>query len=152
MLTYFYKIVSKDPNIKDCYVGRTTNFKKRKAVHKSRSNTNTPLYKFISENGGWDCFELLVFDVSGCDSVSKLQRLEKQYIEDYKANLNIHVPGRTTKQYYLDHHDKRKQQMRQYYNTNTEKCKELMKRNYDKKRKVKATPPELAETVPFKAQ
>ena len=38
-----------------------------------------------------------------------------------------------------------------YYNNNREKCKELMKRNYEKKRKTEhiEVPPELAETVHF---
>ena len=31
--THFYKIVCKDLNIKDCYVGHTTNFKNKKYEH-----------------------------------------------------------------------------------------------------------------------
>jgi hypothetical protein len=148
MITYFYKIVCKDPSIKDCYVGRTSNFKKRKAVHKNNvcKGKGTPLYKCIFSNGGWDNFEMLVFDVSSSDSASKLQKLEKQYIENYGCNLNIHVPGRTIKQYYEDNHDKRKHEMKQYYYNNREKCRDLMKQNYLKRKSERM---ELAETVPF---
>jgi len=33
-----YKIVCKDVNIKDCYVGSTTNFNRRKQEHKYNCN------------------------------------------------------------------------------------------------------------------
>ena len=36
--THFYKIVCKDLNIKDCYVGHTTDFTKRKYQHKTACN------------------------------------------------------------------------------------------------------------------
>ena len=58
--TLFYKIVCNDLNIKECYVGHTTSFRKRKTVHKNTCNNpnvechNMPLYKFIRANGGWD--------------------------------------------------------------------------------------------------
>ena len=32
--THFYKIVCKDVSIKECYVGHTTDFTKRKSQHK----------------------------------------------------------------------------------------------------------------------
>jgi hypothetical protein len=70
---------------------------------------STFIYQRIINGGNYDnstnftstALDTVVFDVSGSDSVSKLQKLEKQYREDYKANLNIHVHGRTVKQYYL---------------------------------------------------
>ncbi len=51
--TIIYKIVCNDINIKDTYVGHTTNFVQRKYAHKqgvnnSKSyNYNSKLYKFI---------------------------------------------------------------------------------------------------------
>ena len=57
--TIIYKIVCNDLNIKDCYVGHTTDFKSRKCKHKSVCNNanakefNYYVYKFIRENGGW---------------------------------------------------------------------------------------------------
>ena len=53
-----YKLVSNNPDIKDCYVGSSTNFKQRKADHKKNCNSekskkyNLNVYKFIRENGG----------------------------------------------------------------------------------------------------
>jgi predicted GIY-YIG superfamily endonuclease len=36
--TIFYKIVCNDLNIKECYIGHTTNFRKRKNHHKTVCN------------------------------------------------------------------------------------------------------------------
>ena len=38
--TIIYKIVSKDLNIKECYVGHTINFSRRKSVHRACCNHN----------------------------------------------------------------------------------------------------------------
>ena len=38
--TIIYKIVCKDQNIKDIYVGHTTNFVQRKHAHKQNCNNN----------------------------------------------------------------------------------------------------------------
>ena len=149
MQTYFYKIVSKDYNIKDCYVGRTSNFKSRRAVHKSNINNSTLLYKFISSNGGWENWDMLVFEVSTINSKRKLQNLEKQYIENHNATLNIQIPGRTVQQYYQDNLEKRKQQMKTYYYNNKTKCRDLMKKNYKKRQELKKEFERIARENPF---
>ena len=64
--TIIYKIVCNDLNIKDCYVGHTINFIKRKSGHKrtwineKNKYHNLNIYKFIRENGGWDNWNMLV--------------------------------------------------------------------------------------------
>ena len=56
--TIIYKIVCNDLNIKDCYVGHTTDFRTRKSTHKSHCNNpndkkhHINLYQFIWNNGG----------------------------------------------------------------------------------------------------
>ena len=64
--THFYKIVCKDLNIKDCYVGHTTNFKNRKHDHRQKCyqendqiHYNIYLYQFIRENGGFENFDMI---------------------------------------------------------------------------------------------
>jgi hypothetical protein len=60
-----YKIICNDENIKDCYVGSTSNFKVRKWEHKTTCNSNTnkmreyKIYQIIRENGGWDNWTML---------------------------------------------------------------------------------------------
>ena len=52
--TIIYKIVCNDLNIKDLYVGHTTDFRRRKGGHKSRSSSSDmKIYKAIRDNGGW---------------------------------------------------------------------------------------------------
>ena len=52
--TIIYRIVCKNPEIKDCYIGSTTDFKSRKQKHKSNCNRETSkefnlkVYKNIS--------------------------------------------------------------------------------------------------------
>jgi hypothetical protein len=79
---------------------------------------------------------MFIFDMVSTDKISNLQKLEKHYILKYNANLNTQIPGRTVKQYYQDNYETRKQQMRNYNYNNKTKCKELMKQNYMKKRKL----------------
>ncbi len=54
--TIIYKICCKDENIKDIYIGHTTNFDVRLIAHIRNSKYITEksckLYKFISEHGG----------------------------------------------------------------------------------------------------
>ncbi len=63
--TTIYKIVSCDLNIKDCYVGHTTNLISRRCEHKSRCNNekdkayNKYLYQFIRANGGWENWSVI---------------------------------------------------------------------------------------------
>ena len=45
--THFYKIVCKDLNVKELYIGHTTNFKNRKLDHKKNClNPNSKKYNF----------------------------------------------------------------------------------------------------------
>ena len=56
--THVYKIVCNDLNIKDCYVGHTTNFKTRRCNHRLNTTNhiaqsyNARVYTFIRANGG----------------------------------------------------------------------------------------------------
>ena len=58
--TIIYKIICKDSNVTDVYVGHTTNFVQRKYAHKQGCiNNKSPnykckLYEVIRNNNGWD--------------------------------------------------------------------------------------------------
>ena len=70
--TIFYKLVCSDLSIKDCYVGHTISFRKRKIVRKNSCKNpnvaehNMPVYRFISENGGWDNWSMVEIDTLNC--------------------------------------------------------------------------------------
>ena len=60
-----YKIQHQDkPEL--LYVGSTTDFPKRKSSHKQRTNNvmderyNLKVYQMIRENGGWECFKIII--------------------------------------------------------------------------------------------
>ena len=88
--TNFYKIVCRDLNIKDCYVGHTLNFKTRKSAHKSSHyNSNGKrynghlndklLYRFIAENGGWENWDMVLINTEQCENA----------LEAKNENVNI---------------------------------------------------------------
>ena len=142
---HFYKIVCKDLTIKDIYVGQTTDFASRKNKHKNTSRTkkgrggNAMLYQFISENGGWENFDMILIEKVKCEDKLDALRKERKYIEELNATLNQSLPSRTKKEWAEDNKEHVKEQKKikyeenrnhilqkskEYYNQNTKKCKE----------------------------
>jgi len=105
--TIFYKIICNDKNIKDCYIGHTTNFIRRKSAHKCRCNNendkqyNYNVYKFIRDNGGWCNWSMIIIEEIQFDNKLDALCQEKKYIEEYKAILNKVIPSRNKKEYKL---------------------------------------------------
>ena len=102
-----YRIVCKDPEITDCYVGSTCNFIKRRNTHKTNCNRtnskeyNYNVYKFIRANGGWNNFDLIEIEkYEAIDKQDKLKR-ERYWLEFYNAKLNSNIPSRTKREYKL---------------------------------------------------
>ena len=130
----YYKIVSKDNNIKDCYVGKTTNFKRRIIEHKSICNNvnlknyNLKIYKFIRENGGINNWEFIEIEKSEYDDKNSAFK-ERELIEELNANLNIIIPSRTKKEYYENNKEYFKENNKEYNNNNKDKAKEYRKNN-----------------------
>jgi predicted GIY-YIG superfamily endonuclease len=95
--THFYKIICRDLNIKDCYVGHTTNFSKRKNAHKNNcvKNNSVRLYSFIRENGGFNNFDMILIDIVKCDNRLEALKKEREYIEVLQASLNQLTPVAT---------------------------------------------------------
>lgn len=104
--TIIYKIVCNDLNVKDCYVGHTTDFSSRKRKHKYKTlNPNLPkhdakVYKCIRENGGWDNWSMIEIEKVNCADSLEAQKQERYWIETLKSNLNYQIPTRTQKEYY----------------------------------------------------
>jgi len=88
--TVIYKIVCIDLEIGDCYVGSTTDFRKRKNQHKTHCGTkNLKLYQFINSNGGWDNWDMIEIEKFPCMDSNEQRRRERYWIEELKAELNI---------------------------------------------------------------
>jgi hypothetical protein len=145
--TIFYKIVCNDLNIKDCYIGHTTNFKKRMPAHKNGCNNenninyNLNVYKFIRDNGGWCNWSMIMIEEIQCDNKLDALRQERKFIEEYQATLNNKIPSRPKQEYnkerYQHNKNKLNKQMKEYREKNKDKIKEYQKEYYeDNKNKV----------------
>ena len=145
--TYFYKIVCRNTDIKDCYVGHTTDFTKRKHQHKrtcydekDQVHYNFYLYQFIRENGGWDNFDMILLDTLNCENNLRARAIEREFIEQIKPTLNkIKRPIRTEeeaieyrKEHYNQNKEEIKQQVRQHRVDNPEIVKATAKRSREK--------------------
>jgi len=93
--TIIYKIVCNDINVKDLYVGHTTNFKQRKNSHRSECNMNLgKKYEIMNKYGGWNNWSMVVIENYPCKNKLEAEAKERYWIETLKANLNSIIPGK----------------------------------------------------------
>jgi len=130
-----YKLVSKDTNIKNVYIGSTTNFRKRKNSHKSSCNNekdklyNLYVYKFIRENGGFENWSMILIDYTPCNTKLELAKIEREYIEKvyYELLLNKQLPSRTKEEWGEVNKEILKEKRKIYLETNKEHIKQKKK-------------------------
>jgi hypothetical protein len=129
--TIIYKICCKDINIKDIYVGHTTNFTQRKMHHKTVSNNesyNTKVYECIRANGGWDNWSMIQIEEYECTNKREAEMRERYWIETLQASLNCNNPI-TTK-------EEKKIQKKDWYEENKVVILEKAKENYEENKEV----------------
>ncbi len=96
--TIIYKIICKDPNVTDKYVGHTTDLVRRRQCHKnSTCNENSEyynlkLYKFIREHGGWDNWKMEIIAHYNCNNLNEAKQKEQEHYSELKATLNSIEP------------------------------------------------------------
>jgi len=133
-----YIISCKDKDINASYIGKTNDFKRRKAQHRSlTNNANAPhhsyrLYRLIREFGGWENFDMVEIK-GGLDNIEATEIERKLYI-DLKPYMNTQYPGRTIEQYHIDNKERIAQYnvMKSY--KNPEKAKATWTKNNAKNR------------------
>lgn len=120
-----YKIYCKDENVKDIYIGETTDFTRRKYKHKVDCNkeyhkykTSTlTLYQAINSNGGWCNWNIEVIEKFPCENKQQLLDRETFWIIELDAKLNDKV-RKTTKEYkkewYNEHRDVVRKKQKEY--------------------------------------
>lgn len=123
-----YKIVCKDLNITDCYIGHTTSFTKRKYSHKTDcSNINSKKYHFkvydvIRKNGGWINWTMIEIEKYPCKDGNEARARERYWIEQLNGTLNKIIPTRKRIKYQQT--EERKQKNKNYYEMHINEKKE----------------------------
>ena len=119
-----YKICCLNPDVKECYVGSTINFYRRKNHHKQRCNNdktnghNAYVYRFIRDNGGFGNWDMVELEKCQFHDKRELYGRERFWFERLEAKLNQQVPSRTNKQRYEDKREDILQKKKQYYKDN----------------------------------
>ena len=86
-----YKIVCKNLDVKDCYVGWTTNFIQCKSNHKQKCKKDIDriiLYNVIKYHGGWDNWEMIEIEKFKCNDRNELNNKRREWREKLNANLH----------------------------------------------------------------
>ena len=150
--TIFYKIVCKDLNVKNIYVGHTTHFVNRKCCHKNNCNNqninkyHTKLYSFIRENGNWENWEMIQIEETAVKNQREAEKRERELIEEYNADLNcILRPNITDEENKINvalagkkYRETHKEEIKNYYNENKDKFKEYEKNRFNTDAKKEA--------------
>lgn len=141
--TIIYKIVCNDLNIKDLYIGHTTQFIKRRYLHKySCNNENSKryglkVYSTIRENGGWDNWSMIEVEKYNCNDSNEATARERYWYESLQSKLNMICPKRSKKEYYENNKEKilkrrnKDNSNKDYYETNKDKILKRNKENYE---------------------
>jgi hypothetical protein len=155
-----YKLVCRDTNITDLYVGNTTDWRTRKSTHKSAccnekcKEHNQKKYVVIRENGGWSNWEMVLIEKYPCKDGIEARQRERYWTEQLTSQLNTRRAYRSEEErkeygkeygkeymkgYYEKNADKlkeyretRKDKMKEYRENHKEKMKEYMKGYYEK--------------------
>ena len=102
--TIIYKITCKDTDIKELYVGHTTNFVQRKHAHKQScmnpksTNHTCKLYAIIREHGGWTNWIMEIIHFFKCNDQCEARTKEQEYFILLNATLNSVEPMPTPKE------------------------------------------------------
>ena len=92
---HFYKFECLSDSVNNTYVGHTTNWRGRKAVHKDncnnehKKNHSCKVYQVIRENGGWENWRMVEIEKRICVDRRDAERIEQSFINQLNANMNL---------------------------------------------------------------
>ncbi len=133
--TVIYKIICKDNN-NDIYIGSTTNFTKRKYMHKWKTEHNSghKIHKTIRENGGFDNWDMIEIERYPCKDGNEARARERYWYDLLKGNQNMRSPSlnvekmiENKKKYLHDYNQKMSKEMK---NKKREYLKEWKQREF----------------------
>tara|TARA_R110002073_G_scaffold64944_3_gene162522 strand:- start:312 stop:917 length:606 start_codon:yes stop_codon:yes gene_type:complete len=128
-----YKLVSKDLDIKHCYIGSTTCLKERKRQHRFCCNNphskayNNLKYKIIRENGGFANWEMVLIHYYPCETKLELHKEERRIKEVYNDDMGMSIPSRTKIEWNAENKDHIKDYLKQYNEDNKDKISRSQK-------------------------
>ena len=128
-----YKIVCNDLNVKDLYIGSTTHFTNRKALHKhacynpNSKQYNYKLYSFIRDTGGWANWNMVLVEDYKCNNGNDLRTRERYWYEQLNGTLNKCVPNRSKKESEKQWREQNKEQLKEYNKQYKQQHKEQIK-------------------------
>ena len=142
--TIIYKLVCNDLDIKDCYVGHTTNFTKRKQQHKERcinpndNKYHLKVYQIMRENGGWGNWSMIEIEKYNCNDNNEARARERHWYDILNSKMNDKIPLRTKEEFkkMKSENDKRyrekhKEELKIYREKNKEKITIQRKERYE---------------------
>ena len=136
--TVIYKIVCNDLNITDFYVGHTTDFTKRKYMHKSNtqneksSEYNNKKYVIIRSNGDWNNWSMIEIEKYPCSDNNEARARERYWFEQLESKLNMINPKRNNAEYYEENKEKVKESVNNYRLKNQDAIIKKKKEDYIK--------------------
>jgi hypothetical protein len=160
MNSLIYKIVSKDMLCPFTYIGSTTNFYNRKALHKSDyHNIKSPrhkllIYEFIRNNGDWTNFVFIIIETYNCINKRQLEMREQYWKDIYcdtigfkRAYITKEQMSENSLKIYYDNRaqilEKKRQQYandkskkQQYYRDNKMRILKKLNENYHIKKSL----------------
>lgn len=128
-----YKLCCKDPEVKEIYVGSTTNFSRRKAQHKVSCNNQNSLkydynvYQFIRETGNFENWDMVELEKCSVKDKKELHTRERYFLESLNAQLNKNIPTRTRLEYCETNKEWIAEKKKTYHEANKEQIAEKYK-------------------------
>lgn len=139
---FIYKLICKDINVKEIYVGSSINKKQRKRQHKhcvineNSEKYNLKVYQYIRDNGGWENWSMIWIKDYPCNNVTELKSEEDKIMRELKATLNSIYPVmnrekrlKSLKKYRETHKEERILKQKEWREKNKEHIEEYTK-NY----------------------
>ena len=146
--TFIYKLCCNDINIKDIYVGHSTDFKSRNQKHKSSCNNvnnksyNQYNYQFIRENGGYENWKMIKLYDFPCNSKREAEAEEDKTMQELGATLNKirafttaeekkEQSKKSSKEWRENNSEYKKEYDEKYYQNNKEELSQKHKQYYE---------------------
>ena len=131
---HIYKLCCTDPNVKEVYIGSTSNPRVRKCTHKNACNSpsshnyNYNVYQYIRAHGGWDNWQMVILEANiRYDEKFELRARERHWLEILSASLNSNTPNRTMSEWHQDNREPLAIYKKQYRQDNIEAVKSRQK-------------------------